>query len=120
MLTTSDLFYVSSGSTVLAFERSSGREVWWTKLGSFWSTDVTMALADDEAVYALYGLHIYRLNALNGEVLWEKKVRKTGYYLKLLLLPGSDPSQQQVVNDLAKTSSSPTSSAVSVNAVGRS
>jgi outer membrane protein assembly factor BamB len=121
MQSTSEFFYVCSDHTIIAFKRSDGREVWRRKLGSFWTGPITMALSDHDAVYVVSASkRISCLNAISGDVIWEKKISEVGNGLRLLVLPGVDATQQQLAatDEPANTSGGSTSAAAGLSRAG--
>ncbi|GHG00183.1 outer membrane protein assembly factor BamB family protein [Thalassotalea marina] len=68
--------YVGIKGHVVCIEKSSGNEIWRTKLKS---ADLTNVYYEDNNVYAYAYGHLFCLSAANGEIIWENDLKGLGY-----------------------------------------
>ena len=61
---------------VLAIDKSTGEEIWRSKLKS---SEITVVSSDSERVYASASGHLFCLDRHTGEQLWVNKLKGLGY-----------------------------------------
>ena len=83
--TNDGLVFLGIKGTVVALERSTGREVWRTPLKG--SEFVNLVL-DDGVLYATARGEIFCLDPTTGEVCWHNPLRGMGWGLVTIATPG--------------------------------
>lgn len=80
-----NILVVGVKGSLTAFEKTSGRRLWSTKLKS---GDFVSVLADESRVYAHTGGEMFCLNLFSGERIWADNLPGLGYGLATLAIPG--------------------------------
>ncbi len=83
-MTTNDLIFLGIKSSVVAFARATGREVWRTALPS--GGAFVTVLCDGQNIFAGSAGKFYCLD-LNGKLLWQNGLNGLGYGLICMALP---------------------------------
>jgi outer membrane protein assembly factor BamB len=91
-----ELLYVSSGRTVSAIDRFTGRPAWLVKLPRLLGGNISMLLPQGAELYVGRGGYVYCLDRFNGRVLWERGL--TGSGMVLMATCGSDQGSQQAAS----------------------
>ena len=88
-----DLLFVGIKGSVVALDRSSGRQVWSTRLGG---TFVNV-IVDSEKVVAASRGEIFCLDPLTGRQLWHNPLRGYGIGLVTMATTGTPASSAAVL-----------------------
>ena len=83
-MTTNDIIYIGIKDSVAAFERTTGNELWRTKLPS--ASGVVIILCDGRNIFAGSAGKFYCLD-LKGTLLWKNDLPGLGYGLMCMALP---------------------------------
>ena len=83
--------FVGTKGSVTAINKSDGREIWRTALKG---ASYVMLAFDGNQIYAHTGGHLFCLDKISGEILWENDLPGLGYGLATLLVEGgyTDPA----------------------------
>ncbi|MBC8095578.1 MAG: PQQ-binding-like beta-propeller repeat protein [Akkermansiaceae bacterium] len=92
-MTQRELLYVGVQGKVVAYEKSTGRQVWATPLKS--SAFVNLIL-DGDKLFAHTQGELFALDAVTGQLLWQDGLKGFGYNLASLVTVSS-PQQVQAV-----------------------
>ena len=83
-----DILIVAVKSTVRAFDKTNGTELWSTKLGSGMGATFVSVIADTKRVYAHTHGELYCLDLKTGRVLWHDALAGMGYGIASMAFPG--------------------------------
>jgi outer membrane protein assembly factor BamB len=100
--TNDGLVFLGIKGTVVALERSTGREVWRTPLKG---SDFVNLVLDDGALYATARGEIFCLDPATGAVCWRNPLRGMGRGLVTIATPGGSsmvPMAQVHAEDAAR------------------
>jgi outer membrane protein assembly factor BamB len=88
------VLYVGVKGQVVALDRTTGGELWRTKLQGvrMRTSDFVHLHRDDDQLYASYNGEIYALDPKSGAVRWHNQLRGLGTGLASLLSDAADPS----------------------------
>ena len=81
----SSLLYIGIKGCVIALDRSTGAEVWRTKLTG---PDFVNVAVDGTKIFAATHGEIFCLNSTSGEVVWRNPLKGLGYGLASIGLDG--------------------------------
>jgi outer membrane protein assembly factor BamB len=89
-----ELLYVGVQGNVIAFEKSTGRQVWSTPLTS--SSFVNVIL-DGDKLFAHTRGELFALDAATGKLLWQDGLKGFGYGLASLVTQSAPANPQAVL-----------------------
>ena len=78
--------YIGIRGTVLAIERTTGKEVW---LSSLKGADFVNVVVDGEQLFAASKGRLYRLDPATGQILWENGLIGMGWGLVAIAQAGN-------------------------------
>jgi len=84
-----DIVLLGVKHSVLAFEKTSGKRLWASKLASGMGEGFVSLIADDKRVYAHAGGKLYCLDLFSGRELWHDELAGYGYGIGSLAVAGS-------------------------------
>jgi outer membrane protein assembly factor BamB len=98
-----DLILLGLKGRVMALSRSTGREVWSTRIPSgMCKADFLTMVVHDQQVFVYGRGHISALNLLTGEVLWTNELPGMGYDLGSLAIPDGPSAPDMATIQLMK------------------
>ncbi|WP_394202134.1 PQQ-binding-like beta-propeller repeat protein [Shewanella waksmanii] len=71
-----DKLFLGISSHVVSLSKTTGEELWKTKLKT---STVTNVYCENEHVFAYAGGHLFSLNATDGSIIWENTLKGLGY-----------------------------------------
>ncbi|MRX28420.1 PQQ-binding-like beta-propeller repeat protein [Kangiella sp. HZ709] len=78
--------YIGMAGHVTCIDKSTGREVWRTKIKK--GSSLTNLIKEGNQIIAYSGGHLFALNALTGDIQWENELKGLGY--SYCIIAGSD------------------------------
>ncbi len=69
--------YIGMAGHVTCIDKSTGNEVWRTKLKK--GSSLTNLVKEGNQIIAYSGGHLFSLNALTGDLQWENELKGLGY-----------------------------------------
>ena len=85
-MATSSLMFIGINGSVLALDKSNGREVWRAKLTG---SDFVNVVIEDGSIYATTKGEIFCLSTTSGEIRWHNPLKGLGWGLVSIGLPGA-------------------------------
>ncbi len=80
--------YIGIAGHVTCIDKSTGTEVWRTKLKK--GSSLTNLVKEGNQIIAYSGGHLFAINALTGDIQWENELKGLGY--SYCIIAGSDQS----------------------------
>lgn len=95
------LVYVGVKSTVVAFDRKTGTEVWRTALPAKYKSSASFVnvVRDSEGLFASCAGEIFALDPRNGVLLWHDELKKLGTGLLTMATDLGGVSQAAVLSE---------------------
>lgn len=78
--------YVGMAGHIACIDKSTGNEVWRTKIKK--GSSLTNLIKEGNQIIAYSGGHLFALNALTGDIQWENELKGLGY--SYCIIAGSD------------------------------
>lgn len=91
---TSELVFIGIRGTVIALDRSTGQQVWSTRLRGM---DFVNVVLDGGAVLAMCAGEIFCLEALSGQLLWHNPLKGLGRGLATIVTEGNPADSNSAI-----------------------
>ncbi len=98
---TKDILLLGVKRTIIAFQRSTGVELWRIELGGglLSGSDFVSLQADEQRVFAHTSGELYCLDLQTGEPLWSDKLSGLGYDVATLAFPNGSTNATEAAQE---------------------
>jgi hypothetical protein len=90
-----DVIFLGIKSHAVCINKTTGDELWRTKLGTNWGSVTNVQLEGDTVIAYSNGV-LYALSAASGNIKWKNKLKGLGH--SYCIIAGKDSAQQAAVH----------------------